>query len=316
MGSQEFKAVKSVDPGLSLLARLSRVRGASLGLLGYLAVFGSAFCFYLATAVIRWAKGLGLDPAFFVFSRFLLGFMVVFGLMVYQRQKPRARRFHLILGRTVTNVVAVYCFFKAVETTTVAQGNLLNMTYPIFVAIFSWIFLKAQRDGIALILVGVAFAGIWLVLSPSNMNTGLNSLWGLASGITASFSMIYLNLSRQYHDSQTILFYMFGIGTLLIYLVFHASIFVPNAQAFYYLALCSLLGIGGQYLLTFGFRYVTAVEGGIISSTRILLAALLGPVIASDPPLSLSGHLGALLLFVANVCLALRRARQGRTRPR
>ncbi|MCP4722244.1 MAG: EamA/RhaT family transporter, partial [Desulfobacteraceae bacterium] len=64
-----------------------------------------------------------------------------------------------------------------------------------------------------------------------------------------------------------------------------------------------------QYLLTIGFKYVTAIEGGIISSTRILLAAMLGPFIAMDSSLSLSGWIGAFLIFAANVYLATRKAK-------
>ena len=52
---------------------------------------------------------------------------------------------------------------------------------------------------------------------------------------------------------------------------------------------------------------MTAVEGAVISSSRILLAALLGPLLVADPPLSLAGWAGAPIIFAANVALALRR---------
>ena len=64
----------------------------------------------------------------------------------------------------------------------------------------------------------------------------------------------------------------------------------------------------GQYLLTYGFLYVTAVEGSIISSGRIVLAALLGPLIVGDPALGIIGWCGALLIFMANSSLAVRKS--------
>jgi drug/metabolite transporter (DMT)-like permease len=69
--------------------------------------------------------------------------------------------------------------------------------------------------------------------------------------------------------------------------------------------------VGGQYLLTYGFRFVTAVEGSIITSSRILLAAILGPSMVADPALTLWGWAGAVLIFAANVILAARRTRAG-----
>lgn len=278
-------------------------------LIGCLAVFGSAFCFYLATAVIRWSKShIAIEPSFFVFVRFLLGFLTICAILLLKNKRPRARRHHFLWGRTIANCTAVYCFYKAVDVTSLASANILNMTYPLFIALFAWIFLKEQRDPVAIGVVMAAFMGVAMILKPWSIGLHLSDLWGLASGVSASFAIIYLNVSRQYHDSETILFYMFGAGTLIIYLLFRNQITLSSGLEAYYLMLCSLFGIGGQYLLTYGFRYITAVEGGIISSTRILLAALLGPVIASDPALSISGWIGAILIFSANVYLPLRKA--------
>jgi drug/metabolite transporter (DMT)-like permease len=204
----------------------------------------------------------------------------------------------------------VYCFYTAVDLTTVAEANILNMTYPIFVALTSWALLRHQRDPGALAMVAVAFTGIWLILAPGIVDVKLVSLWGLASGFTASLAMIYLNVSRQYHDTNTILFFMFGLGALVIFAIFHENFFWPNSQKFYYLGLCAATGVAGQFLLTTGFRYVTAVDGSIISSMRILLAALLGPFVVGDPALTSTGWAGALLLFGANAILAVRRSRQ------
>ncbi len=276
---------------------------------GSLAVFGSAFCFYFSTVAIRWSQSEAvIDPAYFVFARFLLGFCVVCLLMGAGRSLPRPRRYHLLIGRTVTNCVAVYCFYNAVKYTSVAEANILNMTYPVFVALISWVGLRHQRDPVATAMVGAAFIGIWLILAPEKIAVKTTNLWGLGSGVFASLAIIYLNVSRRYHDTNTVLFFMFGIGSAIMFLGFHERFFWPDKTELYYLLMCAAAGIAGQFLLTLGFRYVTAVEGSIISSTRILLAALLGPFLAGEPFLGAAGWVGAALLFLANAVLSLRRA--------
>lgn len=278
-------------------------------LFGWLAVFGSTFFFYLATVVIRWSESaVDIDTAYFVFARFLLGFLIVSATMALQKQRFKPKNYHVLLGRTIANTVAVFCFYKAVSLGSVSEANILNMTYPLFVALFSWFFLKKQRDIFSLFVVVIAFVGVWLVLAPGDMNIGVANIWGLASGITAAAAIIYLNVSRQYHDSQTILFVLFGLGAIIIYCAYYDVIFWPNTQEFYYLLACSAAGVLGQYLLTYGFLFVTAVEGSIISSSRILMAALLGPLIAGDPPLQFLGWCGALLIFMANAVLAARKS--------
>lgn len=276
--------------------------------LGWLAVFGSALCFYLATAIISWGQPhVAISATYYTFARFLLGFMVVGLIMAINRQRPSVSHLHYILGRTVTNALAVFCFYKAVEVSTVASANILNMTYPLFVALFSWFLLKDQRDSVALGIVCLASLGIWLILSPAGEALHLNNYWGLLSGFFAGFAIIYLNLSRQFHDAQTILFYMFGLGALCILPFLHDVLFLPGPMDLVFLLACSIAGILGQYLLTYGFLYVTAVEGAVISSSRILIAAFLGPLLVADPPLTAAGWLGAFLLFAANVTLAWRR---------
>lgn len=280
-------------------------------LLGGWAVFFSAFCFYLSTVVIRWAQAeVSIAPAYFVFARLVLGFLIVLTAMAYRRQLPRPRSYHLLLGRTAFNCAAVYCFYTAVELTSVAQANLLNMTYPVFVALTAWTVLRDKFDLVSLAMVVVAFAGIWLILAPGKIDFKLANLWGLASGLSASLAMTYLNVSRRYHDTNTVLFFMFGLGALVIFLIFHDRFFWPNLKELYYLVLCAASGVAGQFLLTIGFRYVSAVDGSIISSMRILLAALLGPYVAGELPLNATGWLGALLLFAANALLAVRRGRE------
>lgn len=274
---------------------------------GSLCVFASAFFFYFSAVVIRWAScAMEISPSFFVFARFLLGFFVLCVVMTANRRGPRPVRLHLLVGRTVTNALAVYCFYKCVAQTSVVEGNILNMTYPAFVAVLSWIILKKQRDPVVLLMVGAALVGVWLILAPEELGFTTDSLWGLGSGVFAAISIIYLNLSRQYHDSETVLFYMFGLGTIFLYVLFFRQIHVPGPKEAEFLFLCAGSGIAGQYLLTIGFRYVTAVEGSVISSFRILIAALLGPVIAADPSLGFVGWAGALMIFFANTVLALR----------
>ncbi len=281
-------------------------------LLGCLAVFGSAFFFYFATVIIRWSKlaGLTIDPAMFALSRFFLGFIIVTFVMVILKKKIVIRKKRLLVGRALGNTIAVYCFFKGVDLTSVVQANILNMTYPLFIAVFSWIFLKEQRDFTSIVIVIIAFSGVLLILNPATISYNINSMWGLASGISAAVAILCLNLSRQVHDTYTILFFMFGIGGLVLLCLFSDKIAVPGTAELPYLFWCSAVAIAGQFLITIGFKYVTAIEGGIISSTRILLAALLGPILAMDPALSYVGWTGAVLIFSGNVYLTLRKARK------
>lgn len=288
---------------------MDTTRHFSKELLGSLSILASAFCFYLATVVVRWAisEEIALSSQFLVFARFMIGFLVVVCVLLIKRKVPRLRQQHFLLGRAFFNTLAVMFFFKAIEVTTVAESNILNMTYPIFIAIISWIVFRAQRDFFTLGMTLVAFCGIFLVLAPGELRIEWQSLWGLASGITAAIGIIFLNLARQKNDTDTVLFVVFGVGTILMSILFRKYLHRPNLLQLWYLVLCAGLGVIGQYLITLGFRYVRPVKGGIISLFRLLFAVFLGPYITSDPDLTFSGWIGTLFILGANVYFIARK---------
>ncbi|MBD3305449.1 EamA family transporter [candidate division KSB3 bacterium] len=286
-------------------------RRFSRELLGSGAILVAAVCFYMETVAVRWATfdAVALDSSFLAFSRFFLGFLVVGVSLLIKWKLPRPRQYRFLLGRAFTNVLAVLFFFKAVALTTLAEANILNQTAPIFIAIISWMFIKEQRDLMASIMTVIAFCGIFLVVSPGDLGIQVNTLWGLASGVMAGITITCLNLTRQHNDSETILFIVFAIGAAILLIVFGHRFHLPNTKELYYFLMCGGMGIIGQYLLTMGFRYVTAVKGSILLSIRILIAAIAGPYITSDPPLELTGWLGAIIILATNIYFILHKTR-------
>jgi drug/metabolite transporter (DMT)-like permease len=279
-------------------------------LLGKAAVFGSTFCFYTSTVFARWAKteGMAISSEFFVFCRFLAGFLLMVVIFLLKREHPRPRQHHYLLGRAIGNTLAVFCLYKAIELTTVAQANILNMTYPIFIALFSWFLWRTQRNVMEFVMTFVAFAGIVLMLSPGEMRFEWNSMWGLASGITSAFSILCLKFAREKNDTETVLLIMFGLGAALLLLGFYYKFHWPNGRESLYLFAVGIMGVAGQYLLTLGYRHVSAVEGGIISSFIIFLAAILGPIVTSDPNLTLWGWIGASIIFGTDLYFIVRKS--------
>lgn len=284
-------------------------RSFSKELWGSLAILGSAFCFYLSTVVVRWATtaNIGLNSQFLAFFRFLFGFVAIGGIMTIKRKIPQPHRYRLLFGRVLFNTVAVACFFRAIELTTTAEGNILNMTYPVFIAMISWFLFRERRDVLAVGMTFVAFLGIVLVLAPEEFRFASENLWGLASGITAALAIIFLQMARQHNDTDTVLVFVFGGGTILLGGIFWKHLALPNQHQALYLILCASTAFAGQYLLTLGFRYVSVVKGGIISLSRILLAALLGPYLTSDPHLTFFGWLGAVLILATNTYFIVRK---------
>ncbi len=104
-----------------------------------------------------------------------------------------------------------------------------------------------------------------------------------------------------------ILFYQFALGTLLSFVFFFEQVSQIELSAnLLYPVLSGIMGFSGQYLVTKGYGYITAPESGIVATSRILIAAILGPYVALEASLGLTGWIGALIIFMVNVRLHLR----------
>ncbi len=273
--------------------------------IGIFALLLSAFFFYISMAAISVAKTeVQLAPSFFLFARCLLGIVTVVPFIVAKRISLTPKENKFLFLRVVANFIAVYTGYKCVSLVSASVGNILNMTYPIFVVILTAIFFKEQRDRFQYALCFLAFVGIYLIINPDFSTLNQHAFWGVISGAAGGVSVISLNITRQKNSVELVVFYVFLFGSIFSLVLFPEEIFAPSYIEFYHLFYSASAAVLGNALLTFGFRYVSAVEGSIISSTRILLAALLGPFFAAEPSLGLVGWVGAVIIFTTNALLA------------
>lgn len=276
--------------------------------LGALSVLLASLSFYFSTVVMKLGRlEADISHESYIFARFLFGFMFMAAVFLQRRRLPRSHDTTFLWTRAVTNYASAYFFFLAVQESTVASANILNLTAPVFIAIYA-LARRSGRDIDGAFACVASFVGIVLVLLPDAQAFGWNSGAGLLSGFFAALAILSLDRARRTNDTETILFYMFGFGTVVSAVLFpERAVQAFDAQGVDFVLLSSVIGVLGQYFLTLGFRYVTPVEGSVIGSTRILFAAFLGPVLVSEPAIGLAGMIGALLIFLSNAYLGWRR---------
>jgi len=278
--------------------------------LGRAYILVSAFCFYFSTVPIKLSQNL-LDSEIpvgaFVAFRFGVGFILLSLFFLFKREYFVVEDYRFVVGRALTNFIAVWLFFMGVSLTTASEGNILNLTFPIFVSLISLKVFADEKDYAAVWLSVLAFVGIYLVAKPEGLGFRPESLWALGSGIVASSSVIFLKLARANHNPFIILFYMFAIGTVLSLILFYQDLMlIDYSQSLVYVLAAGICGFIAQYCVTEGIKYITAAEAGIVATTRILIAAILGPYVALEMPLNTIGWVGALIIFSVNVRLYMR----------
>jgi drug/metabolite transporter (DMT)-like permease len=99
----------------------------------------------------------------------------------------------------------------------------------------------------------------------------------------AAFAIITLSMAREYDSTVIIVFYLMGFGLLTNGLAMIPVFIVPRGIQYFHLMASGLFGAMGQVLLTMGYKSINAKTGSMISSSRIVFAAILGFLIFAEP---------------------------------
>ena len=272
---------------------------------GYTLVFASTMFFYVMTLFVKLITRDGNIPSTEItFFRFLIGFIMVNIGMMKTGYKVKMVNKSAVLSRGFFTALAILLFFIVIEYSTTTKANIYNLTYPIFVTIFGPLLLSDENWTFKGILgVGVAFIGIIFI---SGFGIGEVS-WvdglGLFMGFIAAMGIVALRKARVTDDSSTILFYLMVIGLVMTLIPFGYQFKIPNYKEAMYLIGMGIFSYLGQYTLTNGFKYVKAVQGSLISSSRIFVAAICGIMFLGEP-FSLAILGGGTLIFTGIVLVS------------
>lgn len=178
---------------------------------------------------------------------------------------------------------AALCYFTALEHTTVGKASLLNNTSPLFVAMFSSLFLKESLTWDLWLSLGIAFGGIALVIHPTAANVNLGDLLGLLSGALAAWAYISIRTLRK-TDSTWAIFLFFSLGGLLCALPFSVGPWhTPTLLEAGYLGGMWVTAWVAQMVMTYSLKYVKAAEGGILGLSTGVFATLWGVAVLGEP---------------------------------
>ena len=271
---------------------------------GALLIFLSAILFSVNILLVKMLRTETAIPVVEItFARFLIGFIIVVFYIRLSGTEFRPVNRKVLYLRGVLNAAAVLILFFAVEQTTITNANVLNMTYPIFVALFSHALIGERFHPSVFLPLLMTAVGVWMVLQPEFSTVNRGDLIGLVSGVVSALAIVYLRVLRKTDETPVILFYLFAVGTVILLIPTIPLFVMPDAGEFLLLFLCSLCGVAAQYFLTHGYKFISAVGGSIVSASRVYIASLLGILFFNDP-VNLLLFLGTLFIVGSNVLTA------------
>ena len=263
-------------------------------------IFGSV-CFGTMNALVKWtafhadvwmiimvrSAVIALAVAIFAASRGL-------SLKVSDKRK--------MLLRCVVGLTAMILYFTALGRIPIGQAVTLQYTAPLFVALLSGRVIRERVEPIVALLVGSAFAGIVLIVSPDLSSIDSDALLALGSGFFAAMAYMYVRELRNTDSASSVVFWFAAFSVV-------GSIFqaLPDVAGLEWKTVAALIGIGigaggGQVGITMAYHRANAAWVSAFSYLTVIVATFYGFTLFNET-LGASDWLGGLLIVGSGIAL-------------
>jgi drug/metabolite transporter (DMT)-like permease len=227
--------------------------------------------------------------------------------------RPTAAQWAGVAWLGVGDALNVVLFFAAYQRTSVAIAVLTHYLTPIFVALAAPFVLRERAGPRTFAAVGVAFAGLVLLLQPWGAGVGSNELIGAALGagsavFYASNVLVNKRLVKAFSGSELMFFHGLVATPLLFALVPSAEYGLVSRHALWVVVAGSLgPGALGGLLFVWGLRRIAASQASVLTLLEPFVAVILASAVMGQSvgPLAVAGGIlilaGAVLVVTGRV---------------
>ncbi len=199
--------------------------------------------------------------------------------------------FHLHLLRALAGLGAMYCFFFTIGRLQLADAVLLNYTLPLFMPVIAWLWLSEEMTRAVWVAVGLGFAGVALIVKPSEGLVDPVALVGLCAGILGALAQVTIRRLTRTEPATRIVVYFSLVSTAVSALPTVVAGFDLSSWDVGLLLVVGALAALAQILLTRGYASAPAARVGPFIYSSVLFAGLLDWLLWAHlpDPLSLAG---------------------------
>ncbi|MDL2311226.1 DMT family transporter, partial [Peptostreptococcaceae bacterium OttesenSCG-928-C18] len=256
-------------------------------------------CFWLATMQVFVKLSGNRIPLFEqIFFRNLITLFLC-GFLCFKNKESffgsKKNRPYLYL-RSFLGYTSGALFFYSINNMSTADATILQRTSPIFVIIFSVIFLREKLTKTNIITLILCFIGAIFVVRPEFNSSVFPALAGLVSAGFAGGAYTALSHLNKTESSNTIIFFFSLVSSIITIPFLFFNFVVPTSTE-----LLFLLGIGifatlGQIFLTLSYKYALATDVSIYNYATVIFATIFGYILFGEI-LNIFSVIGIIIIF-------------------
>lgn len=237
-----------------------------------------------------------------IFFRSVITAAIIGALLAHRRISFRANNFSLLITRSLSGFLAMSCNFYALGHLSLGDAAMLVNTFPVFVAILSFVFLGERPSRRLLLWIVIAMVGIVLVLRPQLNFLNYAGFIALMAAVFSAIVVVAIHQSHETDPSLRIAFYFTATCTFISIPIMLQHFVTPASREWVFLIGSGLIGTGGQILMTRAYGMDEVSRLSPLAYVSVILSFIAGVVFWDEIPThwSLVGS-----LVVIGACLVI-----------
>lgn len=283
----------------------------------------AAFVFALMGAFVKIA-GKSLSSVNIVFYRNIVGLAFILATLYKKPLKNKGGHFWLLMFRGCIGSLSLFALFYNMSHIGLGEAITYIQTSTIFVAVFSFIFLKEKLSILGWLAVFIGFIGIIFIFQPG-LSRDLKTDWlGIFNGIAAGAAYTSVRKLKKYYDTRSIVLSFMGWGTFLSLLLMFTTPFftrfielsemdylftpfqVPAGIVWFWIVLIGITAMMGQVFITKAFGEEQAGIVSTIGYSNIPFAIFIGFILGDHIP-DVYTIIGMVMIISSGIIIAIRR---------
>lgn len=281
-------------------------------------MLAASLAFALMSAIAKWlSRDFGtVQQVFFrnIFGAIFIGISLIRRPAVQTGGRP-----WMLLSRGVIGTLALYLLFYSIRTLGLGQAIVFQYTYPVFLALMSWILIGEKLIGKDWLAIALGLAGILLIFRPEMSLDLRNQAIGIGNALlTATAYFAVRQLTTRYDARVIVLSFMLS-GIVLPILSMTVGTLYPELEEFDFLlgtfqlprkledwlafTALGVFALIGQVLMTRSFAYGKSGKIAAAGYSSILFATLIGLYMGEQIP-SMLMLLGMVLIIAGGLLVS------------
>ncbi|MBM3192326.1 MAG: DMT family transporter [Chlamydiae bacterium] len=271
--------------------------------IGIIFILGHALCMGIINVLVAFVCA-EVSIMQIIGFQFCIPFIILLPWLLRKGIKPlKTELLPVHVQRICMVIFALFFYYTSMQFLPFLNVVLVENSTPVLIPIISLIWLKERISFRLWFAMLVGLVGVYFTLSPHSLVFNLYVMFPVYSAFVSAYSAVSVKfLSRWGDTKEAILFYYFGIGTLI-----SGPFLVANMHLCSWtdLAVFSMIGVLmaiAQLTLFFAYQYGMPGRLAPFAYSEIMFTALLGWALFQDQP-EIETLVGMLCIIISGLVM-------------